>query len=201
MGIVPVQADIHMLQHNISQPYTYSFLLPVALSLLLCQLFIMLCCAVLQIISCLSNLIKDHMMGGEDEAMLNPADDCCGPSSDCCQPSGDLCHDSGCDHTANGHTGLPAQHQLSGSDEEKGAGKSEEEDGDDSDQADLVLPAAYSLAVAQLLSAHSCAVNVKDIKLDGDEMKLDLAATMWKEGILSARPEVSKSEPCKKLKK
>lgn len=138
-------------------------------------------------------------MGNEDEPMQDPSDGCCRPSRDCCQPNGD-CHEAGCDHAANGHARPPAQHQASSSDEEE-AGESEEEEGHDSEQADLVLPGAYSLAVAQLLNAHSCPVNVRKIDLDGDELKLDLAVTMWKEGILSVRPVVSKSEPGKKLKK
>ena len=138
-------------------------------------------------------------MGDEDESMPNPGDDCCRPSSDCCQPNGD-CHEASCDRAAHGHARPPAQHQASSSDEEE-AGGSEEEEGNDSEQADLVLPATYSLAVAQLLNAHSSPVHVRDIKLDGDEVKLDLAVTMWKEGILSVRPVVSKSKPGKKLKK
>lgn len=136
-------------------------------------------------------------MGDEDESM--PGDDFCRPSSDCCQPIGD-CHEAGCDHAVNGHARPPAQHQASSSDEEE-AGESEEEEGHGSEQADLVLPGSYSLAVAQLLNAHSCPVNVRDIRLDGDEVKLDLAVTLWKEGMLSARPVVSKSKPGKKLKK
>lgn len=91
--------------------------------------------------------------------------------------------------------------QESGSDEEgeeeEGEGEDEEED---EGQADLVFPASYSLALVQLLCAESVAVNVKDIKLDGVETKLDLAVTLWKEGIVAVQPQPSKN-PGKKSKK
>jgi hypothetical protein len=70
----------------------------------------------------------------------------------------------------------PESDQESGSDEGEGEEDEEEEDEEeDEGPADLVFPAIYSLAVVQLLSTESVAVNVYDIKLDGDETKLDLA--------------------------
>ncbi len=62
-----------------------------------------------------------------------------------------------------------------------------------------MFPATYSLALVQLLSVESAAVNVKDIKLDGDETKLGLAVTLWKEGIVAVQPQPSK-KPGKKSK-
>ena len=148
-------------------------------------------CFTVQVVSCLSNSIKDHMMGDEFEHEH--------------QHSGGCCQASNCDGAANGQSGADAQGegscQGSSSDEEEDEGETEEEDGSDSEQADLVFPAAYSLALAQLLDAHCHPVKVKDIKLDGDEVKLDLAVTMWKEGILSTLPGRSKSKSGKKLKK
>ena len=118
-------------------------------------------------------------------------------SHGCCDDDG--CHASKCETAASGQAESPAQLEGSSSDEEE-TGDSEEEDGSDSDQADLVFPAVYGPAVAQLLNAHSQPVKVKAIKLDGDEVKLDLAVTMWKEGILSVRPDLSKGKSGKKLK-
>ena len=92
--------------------------------------------------------------------------------------------------------------QESGSEEGEGDEEEEEEEEDeeeDEGQADLVFPATYSLALVQLLSVESAAVNVKDIKLDGDETKLDLAVTLWKEGIVAVQPQPSK-KPGKKSK-
>lgn len=149
------------------------------------------CCAVLQVVSCQSKSIKDHMMGDEFEHEH--------------QHSGGCCQASSCDGAANGQSGADGQgegsSQGSSSDDEEDEGESEEEDGSDSEQADLVFPATYSLAVAQLLDAQSHPVKVKDIKLDGDEVKLDLAVTMWKEGILSVQAGPSKSKSGKSGKK
>lgn len=121
------------------------------------------------------------------------------------QQSGDCCQASNCNGSANGHPEAVAQPggccQGSSSGEEEDEGESEDEDGSDSEEADLVFPAEYGLAVAQLLDAQSHPVKVRDIKLDGDEVKLDLAVTMWKEGILSVQAEPSKSKSGKKLKK
>ena len=91
--------------------------------------------------------------------------------------------------------------QESGSEEGEGDDDEVEEDDEEEDegQADLVFPATYGLALVQLLSAESAAVNVKDIKLDGDETKLDLAVTLWKEGIVAVQPQPSK-KPGKKSK-
>ena len=148
-------------------------------------------CAVLQVVSCLSNSIKDHMMGDEFEHEH--------------EHSGGCCHASSCNGAANGELGGDGQGEgvshKSSSDEEEDEGESEEEDVSDSEQADLVFPATYGLAVAQLLDAQSHPVKVKDIKLDGDEVKLDLAVTMWKEGILSTQVDPSKIKSGKKLKK
>lgn len=92
--------------------------------------------------------------------------------------------------------------QESGSEEGEGNEEEEEEDDEEEEegQADLVFPATYSLALVQLLSAESAAVNVKDIKLDGDETKLDLAVTLWREGIVAVQPQPSKKSE-KKSKK
>ena len=121
------------------------------------------------------------------------------------QQSGDCCQASNCDRSANGHAGAVAKPrgccQGSSTGQEEDEGENEEEDGSDSEQADLVFPAEYGLAVAQLLDAQSHPVKVRDIKLDGDDVKLDLAVTMWKEGILSVQAEPSKSKSGKKLKK
>ena len=145
-------------------------------------------CAVLQVVSCLSNSIKDHMMGDEFEHEHHGC-----------------CHTSSCNGAANGEAGADGQGEgfshKSSSDEEEDEGENEEEDVSDSEQADLVFPATYDLAVAQLLDAQSHPVKVKDIKLDGDEVKLDLAVTMWKEGILSTQADPSKTKSGKKLKK
>ncbi len=148
----------------------------------------------LQVISCLGNSIEDHMMGEQHEHEHQHSDACC---------HGDSRNEH---HTAlNGKSGNGRQatelksDQESGSDE--GEGDEEEEDEEeDEGQADLVFPATYSLALVQLLSAESVAVNVQDIKLDGDETKLDLAVTLWKEGIVAVQPQPSK-KPGKKSKK
>ena len=120
------------------------------------------------------------------------------------QHSGGCCQVSSCDGAANGEPGAAgedeASSQGSSSGEEEDQGESEEEDGSDSEQADLVFPAIYSLAVAQLIDAHAHPVKVKDINLDGAEVKLDLAVTMWKEGILSVQADPSKRKSGKKLK-
>ena len=64
----------------------------------------------------------------------------------------------------------------------------------------MVFPAMYSSALAQLLGAHSCPVSIPDISLEGDEVKLDLASTLWKEGILAVQPEAGKQKAAKKVK-
>ena len=88
------------------------------------------------------------------------------------QHSDACCHD----HSDGGHSHAASskgsgdhqdtEQQKTGS---EGEGESDEEEDDEEDdgQADLVFPATYSLALAQLLGASSAPVSVKDIKLDG----------------------------------
>ncbi|DBA73237.1 hypothetical protein WJX77_009828 [Trebouxia sp. C0004] len=145
-----------------------------------------------KVISCLGNSIENHMMGEqhEHEQQHQHSDACCHGGS-----HNEL-------HTAlNGKSSNVSQATELESDQESGSDENEEEEDEEEDegQADLVFPATYSLALVQLLSAESAAVGVKEIKLDGDETKLDLAVTLWKEGIVAVQPQPSK-KPGKKSK-
>lgn len=107
------------------------------------------------------------------------------------------CHDhsdEGHSHATNGKGsgGQQATEQQKTGSEGEDESDEEEDDEEDDGQADLVFPATYSFALAQLLGASSAPVSVKDIKLDGEETKLDLAMTLWKEGIVAVWPESNK---------
>ena len=147
----------------------------------------------LQVISCLGNSIEDHMMGEQHEHQHSDA---------CCHgDSHSELHAASNGKSSNGRQATELESdQESGSDEGEGEEEEEEDEEEDEGQADLVFPATYSLALVQLLSAESVAVNVKDIRLDGDETKLDLAVTLWKEGIVAVQPQPSR-KPGKKSKK
>lgn len=148
----------------------------------------------IQVISCLGNSIEDHMMGEQHEHEHEHSDACCHGESH-------IKHDTALNgKSSNGRQATELESgQESGSEEGEGD-KEEEEEEEDEGQADLVFPATYSLALVQLLGAESAAVNVKDIRLDGDETKVDLAVTLWKEGIVAVQPQPSK-KPGKKSKK
>ena len=151
----------------------------------------------LQVISCLSNSIEDHMMGEQDgdEHEHQHSDSCCHDHSH-----------SGHSHALNGKSSHDQQHlepAEAESNEDPGSDNEEQEDeGEDEDegQADLVFPDTYSLALAQLLSADSTPVNVRNIRLEGDETKLDLAVTLWKEGIVCVQQPINK-KAAKKVRK
>ena len=125
-------------------------------------------------------------MGREDDHDHQHGDDCC--------------HDNSRSHAADGQAGLGVQHEdlVSSDEQDDESGEESEIDEDDSGLADLVFPAMYSPALAQLLGAHSRPVRMTDISLDADEVKLDLASTLWKEGILAVRPEVGRPKIAKK---
>ncbi len=155
----------------------------------------------LQVISCLSNSIEDHMMGeqAEHEHEHHHSDACC---------HGDHPH-TGHSHDHDASNGKASGHDHgqqveSNAEEESGSDEEgdKEEDGGDKEEghADLVFPATYSLALAQLLSADSTPVNVRDIRLDGDEAKLDLAVTLWKEGIVCVPIQIARKAPKKNKK-
>ena len=148
----------------------------------------------IQVISCLGNSIEDHMMGEQHEHEHEHSDACCHGESH-------IKHDTALNgKSSNGRQATELESgQESGSEEGEGD-KEEEDQEEDEGQADLVFPATYSLALVQLLGAESAAVNVKDIRLDGDETKVDLAVTLWKEGIVAVQPQPSK-KPGKKSKK
>ncbi len=155
----------------------------------------------LQIISCLGNSIEDHMMGEQHEHTHTHEHEH-EHSEACCHGDSHSEH-----HTASNSKSSdsrqatdPESDQESGSEEGEDDEEEEEDEEEGEGQADLVFPAMYSLALVQLLSAESAVVNVKDIKLDGDETKLDLAVTLWKEGIVAVQPQHSK-KPGKKSKK
>ncbi len=147
----------------------------------------------IQVISCLGNSIEYHMMGEQHEHEHEHSDACCHGESH-------IKHDTALNgKSSNGRQATELESgQESGSEGE--GDKEEEEEEEDEGQADLVFPATYSLALVQLLGAESAAVNVKDIRLDGDETKVDLAVTLWKEGIVAVQPQPSK-KPGKKSKK
>ena len=149
----------------------------------------------LQVISCLGNSIEDHMMGEQHEHEHEHSDACCHGDSHSEH------HAALSSKSSNGRQAAELESdQESGSEEGEDEEEEEEDEEEGEGQADLVFPAMYSLALVQLLSAESAAVNVKDIKLDGDETKLDLAVTLWKEGIVAVQPQPSK-KPGKKSKK
>ena len=116
------------------------------------------------------------MMGhDEDESEHSHTDGCCSGSHNACSKAG---------QASPPHTSC----SDSGNDEQNENDNEE----DDPGQADLVFPAEYSLALAQLLHAHSSPIRVQDIMLQTDELKLDLAITMWKEGMLAVQHSHSK---------
>ena len=148
----------------------------------------------IQVISCLGNSIKNHMMGEQHEHEHEHSDACCHGESH-------IKHDTALNgKSSNGRQATELESGQESGSEEGESDKEEEEEEEDEGQADLVFPATYSLALVQLLGAESAAVNVKDIRLDGDETKVDLAVTLWKEGIVAVQPQPSK-KPGKKSKK
>lgn len=119
-------------------------------------------------------------MGQDDEDDHQHADGCC---------SHDHEHAHGHDPHANGKE----QHHSSGLDAASTQAKSDssiiDDDSDSSEDeeggtADLVYPAAYAPALAELLSSYSDPVRVKDIRLPNVELQLDLAVSLWREGIV-----------------
>ena len=152
-----------------------------------------------QVVSSLANIIEDHMMGEDEEDQDQP--------SACCS------HDHDHSHAHTHHDdGKPHQHangrhaQLASGDEadEEEDEDEEEEEGSSEDEengsADLVFPAAYGAALAELLSSNHSPIRVADIKLPNAELQLDLAVTLWKEGIVCVQSG-SSQKPSKKSRK
>ena len=123
-------------------------------------------------------------------------------------------NDSCCHDEDRGHSKGNGLHQYqnqdacnskeaSSSEEETMNGMEEDDESEDEEEvgsADLVFPAVYSTALAQLLSAETQPIRVTDIELDGDDVKLDLAVTLWHEGIVTVQPE-AQGKPAKRSKK
>lgn len=83
--------------------------------------------------------------------------------------------------------------EESGSDdeEEKGGGE-EEKEGSERGPGDLVFPASYSVAIAQLLETAQEAgkgIKVSDLHLASKEEKLGLAFALWSEGVICSVPK------------
>lgn len=69
--------------------------------------------------------------------------------------------------------------------------ESEEEEDEECGEgaADLVFPASYSFAIAQLLAtADGKGIKVSDINLPSKEDKLGLAFALWSEGVICTVP-------------
>lgn len=59
----------------------------------------------------------------------------------------------------------------------------ESEDGEEDGGADLVFPASFAPALAQLLG-EGPAVAVQDVRLDSSEDRLGLVRSLWMEGLV-----------------
>ena len=165
-----------------------------------------------QVLSCLKNDIRSHMMGGPsggcmDEACADPhcnthagsdseaEDDNEKPAS---AANGAHNHKRGvrqksgkkldCGVTGNG-TMRPVlvRHLtmgLAGDSEEDDNSEDDDEDSDEEEAADLVFPGSHAGALAQLLTARE-PLAVKQIRLGSKEEKVGLAYSLWEEGILT----------------
>lgn len=142
-------------------------------------------------------------MMGEDEDEHDSPDACCSHGHD---------HDHSHAHYANGKeqhhsSSLHAQtakresgSDIDGEEQEEENEDGESDEGDDSGTADLVFPAAYGSALAELLSSYDKSVSVKDIRLPNAELQLDLAVTLWKDGIVCVQHR-SSQKPTKRARK
>ena len=138
-------------------------------------------------------------MMGEDEEDQDQPGACCSHDHD--HGHAHTHHDNEKSHQhANGRHAQLANGDRVNEEEEQ----DEEEEGSSEDEAngsaDLVFPAAYGAALAELLSSHHSPIRVADIKLPNAELQLDLAVTLWKEGIVCVQ-SASKQKPSKKTRK
>ena len=164
----------------------------------LCMLHCVTMSWFVQVVSSLANPIEEHMMGEDEEDQDQPGA-CCSHDHDHSQTH--THHDNGKPHQhANGRHAELANGGEADEEEEE----DEEEEGNSEDEengsADLVFPAAYGLALAELLSSHHSPIRVADIKLPNAELQLDLAVTLWKEGIVCVKSS-SNQKPSKKSRK
>lgn len=109
-----------------------------------------------------------------------------------------VAHDD-CAAGACGHHHAPGKAEEGAEDDGDDEEEGDEEDGEDEDEetdseggGDLVFPAAYAPALAQLLGARGAGgVPVRAIRLPSKEEKLGLAYTLHAEGVLCTLPKES----------
>ncbi|BDA49680.1 Ribosomal oxygenase 2 [Coccomyxa sp. Obi] len=127
-----------------------------------------------KVMSCLHNDVHSHMMGGS-------AGGCEQEGLACCRKRGEH------SHASDDGDGDASEEIESESEEEEEEEEENEECGGGA--ADMVFPASYSFAIAQLLAtADSKGIKVSDIKLPSKEDKLGLAFALWSEGVICTVP-------------
>ncbi|CAL8464436.1 g3971 [Coccomyxa elongata] len=128
-----------------------------------------------KVMSCLHNTVDSHMMGS--------------PAGDCEQERVACCHKRG-DHRHASDDGGGDASEESGSESEEEEDEEEEEIEECGEgAADLVFPASYSFAIAQLLAtADGKGIKVSDINLPSKEDKVGLAFALWSEGVICTVP-------------
>ena len=147
----------------------------------------------MQVVSCLQNSANDHMMAPAD------ADSDCGHAhgadgGEGAEEEKDMgAAGAGPRKHARMHQGAAAGAEADTTTSSSGADESGEEEEGEADSevggCDLVFPASYAPALAQLLGAHDAGgVPVRSIRLPSTEEKLGLAYTLWSEGVLSTVP-------------
>lgn len=118
-------------------------------------------------------------------------------------------HADGCcshDHQhphSHGHNAEGTHEHLNNGKHAKSAHDIENDEGDSSEDeengtADLVYPAAYGPAVAEVLSACSTPLKVQDIKLPNAELQLNLAVSLWKEGVICVHTSKKSAKKARK---
>ena len=150
-----------------------------------------------QVVSSLQNSVKDHMMAPADADSHNG----CGHAHSADGGAGAAEEEDVADAGAGpgakrartregAAAGAEADVGSGSAAEESEESEEEEEEGEsEAGSGDLVFPAAYAPALAQLLGARAAGgVPVRDIRLPSKEEKLGLAYTLWSEGVLSTVP-------------
>ena len=78
---------------------------------------------------------------------------------------------------------VAAEEENLGSNSEGEDDEDDDEEDEEEDSGELVFPASYSTALAQLLQADD-PIPVRDLRLRSKEEKVGLACSLWAEGMI-----------------